>query len=737
MDLLMSTYNLVLIIFGFGILIFFHELGHFLSAKWAGIRTEAFAVGMGWVVFSWRKGIGLRIGSTAKAYNERVRQFVSTDDIHRKSDENVEDAFNRLSDAEKHRIADKLGLGETEYSLRLIPIGGFVKMLGQDDIKPDATSDDPRSYNSCSIGKRMVVVSAGVIMNVILALIMFIIAFQVGVKFPAPVIGDVSSTSPAGTTLPLNAEELNVTEPGLQPGDRVTHIDDKQIHTFADITIASAMSKPDDRVALHVQRAGIDMPLIFKIKPEKNPATGLLGIGVAPGSSNRLLGENPQNRELVEKDLSSIGLLEAGVEPGMQLIEAQGQSIETLEQLHRIAAESGGKPIASKWQFTNEDQESGVIVSAEIPVEPEFQILHYPERSSDEKRDYEMGLLGLVPLITVEEVSPTSGNLDILQEGDVILNVGYIQGPRGNDLRQELKRFAKATVPMTVLRNGREVKVEASVNREGMLGVLRGYAWDLPIVSRVMGRVAFPEADGQFGNPVRTMAADHELGIRFTINAVNDTPVNDWQTLRAALRHHTQSAHNDNTSAEITLALTQPTPDNPQETVTLTLSEKDVQDLHALSWTSTLPPWDFEPVNTVLSSEGNPITAIVMGFKETHKFMVNTYLTLDRLFRGTVPVDQLRGPVGIIQIGTKVADRGMMYLLFFLAMISVNLAVLNFLPIPIVDGGLFLFLIYEKLKGKPPSPAFQNAAFVVGLCLIGGLLLLVTYNDIARLFTGG
>ncbi|MHC4590012.1 MAG: site-2 protease family protein, partial [Planctomycetota bacterium] len=69
----------------------------------------------------------------------------------------------------------------------------------------------------------------------------------------------------------------------------------------------------------------------------------------------------------------------------------------------------------------------------------------------------------------------------------------------------------------------------------------------------------------------------------------------------------------------------------------------------------------------------------------------------------------------------------------FLGIISVNLAVINFLPIPIVDGGLFLFLIYEKLRGRPPSLAFQNAATIVGVTLIATVLLVVTWNDLVRL----
>ena len=67
-------------------------------------------------------------------------------------------------------------------------------------------------------------------------------------------------------------------------------------------------------------------------------------------------------------------------------------------------------------------------------------------------------------------------------------------------------------------------------------------------------------------------------------------------------------------------------------------------------------------------------------------------------------------------------------------MLSVNLAVINFLPLPIVDGGLFLFLVYEKIRGRPPSLGFQNATTIVGLVLIGTVFVVITYNDIVRLF---
>ena len=122
-----------------------------------------------------------------------------------------------------------------------------------------------------------------------------------------------------------------------------------------------------------------------------------------------------------------------------------------------------------------------------------------------------------------------------------------------------------------------------------------------------------------------------------------------------------------------------------------------------------------------------------MGVRETHRVMMSTYLTFARLFQGTVKIEHLKGPVGIAHIGTIIADRGLVWLTFFLALISVNLAVVNFLPLPIVDGGQFLFILYEQISGKPVPIGFQNVATLAGLVLIGSMFLIVTFNDIANL----
>jgi regulator of sigma E protease len=126
----------------------------------------------------------------------------------------------------------------------------------------------------------------------------------------------------------------------------------------------------------------------------------------------------------------------------------------------------------------------------------------------------------------------------------------------------------------------------------------------------------------------------------------------------------------------------------------------------------------------------NAWVAVKWGITETRDFILQFYLTLRRMVTGGVPAEQAMGPIGIFQAGKNFALRGNDWLLWFLSMISANLAVVNFLPIPIVDGGLFTFLILEKIKGKPLSPRTQTIAQYVGLALLLGVFLFVTYQDL-------
>src|SRR5687768_12531013 len=195
--------SIALLVFGFGFVIFWHELGHFLAAKWVGIRVEQFAVGFGHAILSWRKGVGVRIGNTQREFEKRLTEYVEKEEGHLDRKDRSAPTPEQLV-----RAAEKLGLGDTEYRLNWIPLGGYVKMLGQDDLNPNAQSEDPRAFNRKSIPARMLVVSAGVIMNIILAAVGFMVVFLIGFRVAPAEVGGVMPGSPAQAA-------------GLRVGDRI------------------------------------------------------------------------------------------------------------------------------------------------------------------------------------------------------------------------------------------------------------------------------------------------------------------------------------------------------------------------------------------------------------------------------------------------------------------------------------------------------------------------------------
>lgn len=130
--------------------------------------------------------------------------------------------------------------------------------------------------------------------------------------------------------------------------------------------------------------------------------------------------------------------------------------------------------------------------------------------------------------------------------------------------------------------------------------------------------------------------------------------------------------------------------------------------------------------------------AIWQGLKTTWSL---SYLTITSLadllsgmFNGKSEISSLTGPVGIVGMVGEASKFGFAYLLSFTALISVNLAVLNLLPFPALDGGRFLFVIIESIKGSPIKPIIANSFNLIGFAILIILMLVVTYHDIARLF---
>ena len=134
----------------------------------------------------------------------------------------------------------------------------------------------------------------------------------------------------------------------------------------------------------------------------------------------------------------------------------------------------------------------------------------------------------------------------------------------------------------------------------------------------------------------------------------------------------------------------------------------------------------------------NPFAAMWMGFKKTAYFILQAYRTMEHIvITQKVGVTHISGPVGILRYGSEIAQAGFTKLLYFLAFISANLAVINFLPMPIVDGGLMVFLIIEKIRGRPVSLKMQVVTQIIGLVLIICAFVFVTFLDVSKWVTQG
>ena len=130
------------------------------------------------------------------------------------------------------------------------------------------------------------------------------------------------------------------------------------------------------------------------------------------------------------------------------------------------------------------------------------------------------------------------------------------------------------------------------------------------------------------------------------------------------------------------------------------------------------------------------------GFVAALKYMVNKSkslfkqmgITFGYLVTGGIRLNQLSGPVGIYSIVGEQAKTGLANILYLVAYLSINVGFINLLPLPAFDGGHILFIIIEKLRGKPVSPELENKIHTIGMILLLLLMLVVTVNDIIKLF---
>jgi len=573
-----------------------------------------------------------------------------------------------------------------------------------------------------------------VVMNMILAAALFIAVFMHGLKTEPAVVGAVEPGSPAALAVAQNAYEAGVRDAGLKPGDTVLEVNGQTQREFTDLIMASAMSARNAPVMLRVKRPGIEQPLYFQVKPIASQTTKLLEMGIEPARSAQLaVARTDEERKLFAKAMEQVGL--KGVEPGMRLVRAgDDTTIDDAADLAEAVRRSGGAPV----QVEFKDDATGKHVTGTLQPRPLLQVGW--TRMPSGAQAAVQHLLGLTPVMRVGE-DASAGDRQGLEDNDVFARIGSVEYPSVVQGIAEVHRHKGEAIDVTVLRKDaagvvHRVSLHPKVLRkgEGQIGFMADSTSDKDTLVSLPLALS-PTLGGEPG-PTSASSLVTRPGTR--ILTVAGKPVNNFTELRQALRDATGAgteagAASASVPVDLELPIAGESGKPPVEHAIWRLDRADLTELNKLEWATPLDASAFEPKTEVLQAEG-PLDAVRMGVHKTERVMMSTYLTFERLFEGTVKVEHLKGPVGIAHMGTRIAEKGIPWLLFFMALISVNLAVINFLPLPIVDGGQFIFLILEQIRGKPVSVEVQNIATVLGLVLIGAVFVVVTFHDIAGLF---
>ncbi len=674
-----TLFNFLTIALGFGSIIFVHELGHFLAAKWAGIRVLAFSIGFGQIACSFRKGMGFQAGSSEPAYQKLVR------------DQNGDHT--------------KLDISPTEYRLSWLPLGGYVKMLGQEDLNPDAVSTAPDSYQNCPIPKRLVVISAGVVVNVITAALLFILVFSVGLNIMPPTIGQVLPNSPASLATPSDPQYAT----GLQPGDRLLSINGTSVRAFRDIPTEAAMSSPKRPAIIMIQRDGIDQPIEYSANLKPGAQLGLLDLGVTPLRSTELI--LTDDLSLWDRRADDYGL--AQIPPGSTITAINNQPVETTIDIQRLAANAGEMTVA----YTTPQGDNNTLTIA-----PQQQLMTQQVEIDDTSLEIQH-ILGLTGLIRVHPDVSAAETKQGLMPGDIFTNIAGVAYPSLDAGINAIRDNSGKPIDIQVLRGDRLVDLTVQVSDDG--------------------RVGFYPDTTTYANAMFTKSPSVANQLRFdipagsVITALDGIPIDSLDDLVSAIVSSTPNAL-QSISQFYSFEVSYVSPTDPKAGPTERFVSMQGSKLARLHHFTTRWPGGpdmstlFLPVQQI-DKATSPIDAVGRGFHESRRVMLQTYLTFLRLSQGTVKVEHLKGPVGIAHIGTMIADEGFIKVLFFMGLISINLAVINFLPLPIVDGGQFLFLIYEWVRGKPIPIIIQNAVTMAGLLFIASMFLLVTFNDIKSL----
>ena len=632
MEFLPSLIRILQVVLGVGLVIFVHELGHFLAARWCGVRVDVFSIGMGPKLFGWKPG-------------------------------------------------------DTDYQIAALPIGGYVRWAGE-EWRPEDGPAPTDHFASKTVGQRFFMYSGGVIMNVLFGLVVFPILFWQGLEFVKPAAGTVLPGGPAWSA-------------GMPEGAEVLQINGEKIYEFGHIVTAVALGDPD-LTTVQYRDPSTGAERTVDIEPVRGGFANIPQIGI--GSP---MLRDADGRPLVEVEVDSPAW-DAGLRSGDSLVAfvdplagvpVEDEYTERLLDGRSLALRVDGPDGPREVEFRAEQQPLGANAGLVVGIRPPLRTVAGVRAPETLPVDLRVGdrlvsvngrrILGLGDLAAA---LPAAGESVAIA----------IERPVGSAASSEEEAAEDAEPPTFVA----EVLSVPALSAEARAALLANVALEGDMYT---GVVQIQGAKPAYAAGLRS--GDELLSIE-------GAPVGHWSEITAAIQASAtaesaltvQVARLDASGSPTDLAFeVQPRPASGSFTGITFL-----QDEYLFRTDGLLP-------------------SLQVGAVFSWRFLQDTWMTLKRMILGSVsPRDALGGPVSIATISYKVAEQGLAKLFFFLCILSINLAFINVLPIPVLDGGHLFFLIVEKIKGSPVSERIMGYSQMVGVVLILSLMVYVTYNDLVR-----
>ncbi|HLQ37386.1 MAG TPA: RIP metalloprotease RseP, partial [Planctomycetota bacterium] len=460
-------------------------------------------------------------------------------------------------------------------------------------------------------------------------------------------------------------------EAGLEADDAILAVNGKATYSFENLMVEVALTGQRP-VVLKVRRGSDEFEVV--VKSHFEPERGMYGLGILPATAP----EPPRLEVPANGPAARVGLR---ADDRLLAIDGHSGTARELAAAMATLDLASGAPVAVR--VRRGDAELSFLVSPEARAEPSSPLINV--------RSLPRLVLGIRPGLRALTA------LD-LRRGDALLTVDgnpYL----GPDLASV--RTGGDRLELRVRRDGKEVPLSAPVT-----AAERQQLPDhLELGTDPDCMLLLPTPDGAAAR-AGMLSGDRLL-------AVDGHPVSDWSALQRSIKS---------------------TPAG--QAVHLSL-QRGGQQLELQVVPQRRPEYDlgFTPLVLWKSHEVRETSfggAIRSGCVCALDLVKQLYVTLKKLVTGEVAAKNLGGIITISRVSYAYAQSGWSRFLYFLALLSINLAFINVLPIPVLDGGHLLFLLIEKIKGSPVSARVFTYSQVLGLIFVLALLVFVTYNDIVR-----